>query len=187
MRFVAWSWLRSVRPTLAQWEDTSDFLAARSPDDNNAVEQDGSLTGNCVFLWHTTPQPSIQKSQLFYLSSIRLWHTRCHHHDCARVCPRLIPNWIIAIGCGLVRSQQQWDDLVYGRTTVSHLCHGRDCREPSHIIAHSQSIFSLYEDSAHSLIAEDFPDTIDVLGTCCNQGMSIIFLGDVMGRVGSSA
>jgi hypothetical protein len=107
MRFVAWSWLRSVRPTLAQWEDTSDFLAARSPDDNNAVEQDGSLTGNCVFLWHTTPQLSIQKSQLFYLSSIRLWHTRCHPHDCARVCPRLIPNWIIAFECSVVKSQQQ--------------------------------------------------------------------------------
>jgi hypothetical protein len=139
---IAWSWLRSLRPDLVVWTDPFNLIAVRGPRDTNAFSYDGSVIDDRVFLWHMTPQSAIQKLQLFYLSSIRLWHTRCHRHDCDRVCPRLIPNWIIAFGCGLVKSQQQWDDSVRGRLTVSPLCHNSFYREPSHVVleAHSRSI-----------------------------------------------
>jgi hypothetical protein len=106
-QLIAWSWFRSLRPDLVAWTDPSNLIAVRGPRDTNALSYDGSVIDDRVFLWHMTPQSAIQKLQLFYLSSIRLWHTRCHHHECARVFSRLIPNWIIAFGCGLVTSQQQ--------------------------------------------------------------------------------
>jgi hypothetical protein len=141
---IAWSWLRSLRPDLVVWTDPSNFITVRGPKDTNALRYDGSVIDDCVFLWHMTPQSAIQKLQLFYLSSIRLWHTRCHHHECTRVCSRLIPNWIIALGCGIAKSQQQWEDLIHGRVTISHLCHDRDCREPPHIVFRTRRVSPEY-------------------------------------------
>jgi hypothetical protein len=52
---------------------------------------------------------------------------------------------------------------------------------------HPRTIFAPWEDFAHALAATGSQDINGVWGIFCNRGMNIIFLGDVTGRVGSSA
>jgi hypothetical protein len=53
--------------------------------------------------------------------------------------PCTLPNRVIALACSPAKTQQEWDDIIHGRLTVSHLCHNSFCREPLHLVLESPS------------------------------------------------
>jgi hypothetical protein len=146
-RLVVWSWLRTSSPHLLPWEDLSsaaDHTRPPGPQLTNDVCPDGSLTGDCIFIYSTAWPPVVyRKSPLqFHLQSLKY---ECDHHGlnsrkCRERLPEMQANWYTAVACGIVRSSQQWDQLVDGKLQVSHLCHNHSCREPTHLVLESPAL-----------------------------------------------
>jgi hypothetical protein len=146
-RLVVWSWLRTSAPLLLPWEDLSSAANNNSPPGpqlTNDVCPDGSLTGDCIFLYSTAwPAVVYRKSPLqFHLQSLKY---QCDHDGvdgrrCRERLPEMQVNWYTAVACGVVRSRQQWEQLVDGKLQVSHLCHNHSCREPSHLVLESPTL-----------------------------------------------
>jgi hypothetical protein len=146
-RLVVWSWLRTSAPHLLPWEDLSsaaDHTSSPEPQLTNNVYPDGSLTGDCIFVYSTAWPPAVyRKSPLqFHLQSLKY---QCDHDGvdgqrCRERLPEMQANWYTAVACGIVRSRQQWEQLVDGKLQVPHLCHNHSCREPSHLVLESPTL-----------------------------------------------
>lgn len=66
------------------------------------------------------------------------FETFCQHDDCKHRFPSITANWAVAVGSGVVQSEEDLEELITGGTTVSHLCHNSACRSPVHITLESE-------------------------------------------------
>lgn len=127
---TAWAWLRIMQPTLLPWHHLTTATTPVFPGLNNDLQDDGSICGHCHFIYNTgyAEQFVVRKSISIKQDNVRL---KCGH--CTQPYGPIEANEVIALGCGLIQSKEQWTEMIERTLNVSHLCHNPICREPSHL------------------------------------------------------
>lgn len=124
---AAWAWLRSYNtsllPTGPIHHNKPDATTTKRLIFNN---------DSCIFVYATGKKTELSCREYFTHTNC-LFPSRCEHTGCSEQFPLIHPNWVVAVGCGLVRSAETWAQVVQQELSVSHLCHNNNCRNPGHL------------------------------------------------------
>jgi len=87
----------------------------------------------CAFSYNTLTPPGLAENKWRYVLSNMMFDTFCRHGKCNLRFPEVRHTWVVAIGCGLIKSKDQWEDLVQGSLNINKVCGNSNCREPTHL------------------------------------------------------